>query len=105
MAPLSGQYSGYDGDSICDYCGYYSGHDSFCRFQQPLDIPRPPATRRSKTGRVLAIAGIFGSAHAGMCNMAFCDGSVHQISYGIAPTIHWQLGNRADGNAIDASMY
>jgi len=47
----------------------------------------------------------FGSAHAGMCNMAFCDGSVHQISYGIAPTIHWELGNRADGNAIDASMY
>ena len=47
----------------------------------------------------------FGSAHAGMCNMAFCDGSVHQISYGIAPVIHWELGNRADGNAIDASMY
>ncbi len=48
---------------------------------------------------------IFGSAHAGMCNMAFCDGSVHQISYGIAPHIHYQLGNRADGQAIDASMY
>ena len=42
---------------------------------------------------------------AGMCNMAFCDGSVHQISYGIAATIFSELGNRADGQAIDASMY
>jgi prepilin-type N-terminal cleavage/methylation domain-containing protein/prepilin-type processing-associated H-X9-DG protein len=47
----------------------------------------------------------FGSPHAGMCNMVFCDGSVHQISYGISHAIFGQLGNRADGGAIDASMY
>ena len=47
----------------------------------------------------------WGSPHAGMMNMAFCDGSVHQISYGISLTIFKQLCNRADGNAIDASMY
>jgi prepilin-type N-terminal cleavage/methylation domain-containing protein/prepilin-type processing-associated H-X9-DG protein len=47
----------------------------------------------------------FGSPHAGMCNMAFCDGSVHQISYGISHAVFGQLGNRADGIAIDASMY
>ena len=40
-----------------------------------------------------------------MCNMAFCDGSVHQISYGVSHTIFDQLSNRADGDAIDASMY
>ena len=39
----------------------------------------------------------FGSAHMGMCNMAFCDGSVHQISYGISGTVFGQLTNRADG--------
>jgi prepilin-type processing-associated H-X9-DG protein len=49
--------------------------------------------------------GYWGSVHAGMCNMAFCDGSVHQISYGIATKIMQQLCNRADGAAIDASMY
>jgi prepilin-type processing-associated H-X9-DG protein len=47
----------------------------------------------------------FGGPHAGMCNMAFCDGSVHQISYGISTDIFKQLCNRADGAAIDASMY
>jgi prepilin-type processing-associated H-X9-DG protein len=47
----------------------------------------------------------WGSAHAGMCNMAFCDGSVHQISYGISTTVFNQLCNRNDGAAIDASMY
>jgi prepilin-type N-terminal cleavage/methylation domain-containing protein/prepilin-type processing-associated H-X9-DG protein len=49
--------------------------------------------------------GAWGSAHAGMANMAFCDGSVHQISYGISSAIFKQLANRADGAAIDASMY
>jgi prepilin-type N-terminal cleavage/methylation domain-containing protein/prepilin-type processing-associated H-X9-DG protein len=49
--------------------------------------------------------GAWGSAHAGMANMAFCDGSVHQISYGISHGIFQQLCNRADGAAIDASMY
>ncbi len=47
----------------------------------------------------------FGSAHAGMFNMAFCDGSVHQISYGISGVIYMELGDRNDGIAIDASMY
>jgi prepilin-type N-terminal cleavage/methylation domain-containing protein/prepilin-type processing-associated H-X9-DG protein len=47
----------------------------------------------------------FGSAHAGMFNMAFCDGSVHQLSYGISQAIFKNLCNRADGAAIDASMY
>ena len=50
-------------------------------------------------------ADYWGSAHAGMCNMAFCDGSVHQISYGISTSIMTELCNRADGAAIDASMY
>ena len=37
--------------------------------------------------------------------MAFCDGSVHVISFFIDPTTHQRLANRRDGQAIDASKY
>ncbi len=45
---------------------------------------------------------IFGSAHATGFHMAFCDGSVQQMSYSIEATVHKNLGNRKDGSAIDA---
>ena len=47
----------------------------------------------------------FGSAHAASLNMAFCDGSVHSISYSIDPDVHNCLGCRNDGNMIDAKDY
>ena len=90
------------GDQWCDYTGY--GVDMIRFVCSEDNLPNSGYCPRQDC------AGFndhreFGSAHAGMCNMAFCDGSVHQISYGIAATIHQQLGNRADGQAIDASMY
>jgi prepilin-type N-terminal cleavage/methylation domain-containing protein/prepilin-type processing-associated H-X9-DG protein len=39
----------------------------------------------------------FGSAHASGCNTAFCDGSIHIISYSIDPVTHQTLGIRDDG--------
>ena len=47
----------------------------------------------------------FGSAHAGGFNMVFCDGSLHRISYGINETVHDYLGNRKDGQPIDAGKF
>ena len=47
----------------------------------------------------------FGSAHAGTLNMAFCDGSVHPITYEVAPSVHAQLADRMDGVTVDPSQY
>ena len=46
----------------------------------------------------------FGSAHSGGFNMAFCDGSIHSISYSIDRIIHSRLGDRRDGQPIDTSQ-
>lgn len=42
----------------------------------------------------------FGSAHASSLNMAFADGSVHRLHYGIDGNIHALLGSRKDGQMI-----
>jgi prepilin-type processing-associated H-X9-DG protein len=46
---------------------------------------------------------MFGSCHAGGCNMTLCDGSVRQISYGVSKTVFKNLGNRASGTPIDVT--
>jgi prepilin-type N-terminal cleavage/methylation domain-containing protein/prepilin-type processing-associated H-X9-DG protein len=47
----------------------------------------------------------FGCAHANGLHMAFCDGSVQMISYGIDQETHRRLCNRKDGMAIDGKKY
>ncbi len=47
----------------------------------------------------------FGSAHPSGFGMAFCDGSVHVISFFIDSTTNQRLANRRDGQAIDASKF
>ena len=42
----------------------------------------------------------FGSAHPAGCQMAMCDGSVRQISYGLDGEIHRRLANRKDGLTV-----
>jgi hypothetical protein len=45
----------------------------------------------------------FGSAHSGIFQMAFVDGSIRAVSYEISPELHRCLGNRYDGEEMDLS--
>lgn len=43
----------------------------------------------------------WGSAHPGGCNMVYCDGSVHTVSYEIDAKTNQHFANRADGETPD----
>jgi prepilin-type N-terminal cleavage/methylation domain-containing protein/prepilin-type processing-associated H-X9-DG protein len=60
----------------------------------------PP--RQDTPGLAGQIYWVFGSAHAVGANIAFCDGSTQMISYAIDQEIHRRLGNRKDGQVVDA---
>ena len=47
----------------------------------------------------------FGSAHSGVFQMAFCDGTVRTINYSIDGATHAILGHRSDGQAIAADAF
>lgn len=47
--------------------------------------------------------GSFGSAHTSGVNFVLADGSVHQIHYTIDSQVYRYLGNRRDGQSVEAS--
>ena len=53
----------------------------------------------------LGLFWVFGSPHAGNFNTAFCDGSIHQISYSIDLETHRRLAARNDRQAVDVSKF
>jgi prepilin-type N-terminal cleavage/methylation domain-containing protein len=82
--------NGLDGsDNTSMYSGFTS--DNY----RGSSIPPLPDT----PGNAVNHCG-FGSAHPGSWNAAFCDGSVHTMSYEIDPTLHTRLGSRADGIVV-----
>ncbi len=86
---------------FADDQGWDIGYDyDVCRWTDP---GTPPAQNTSGLGGGMDVN--FGSAHSEAFNMAFCDGSVHAISYSIDPEIHRRLGNRKDGLPVDSSQY
>ncbi len=88
-----------DGDDQSMYVGY--DFDT-CRWtKSTTDAKYPPVVDTPGISQRTS----FGSAHAGTCNFAFCDGSIHPISFSISEEVHRRLGNRMDGLAIDGSGF
>ena len=91
----------YDADNDTLFSGM--GDDNYrLTFDTPLndqsdaDLPaeQKPDTRRCR----------FGSAHVGVVNFVFCDGSTHTMSVTIDQTTHRYLGERDDGQTVDERM-
>jgi prepilin-type N-terminal cleavage/methylation domain-containing protein len=78
--------SAYSGDQE-DTCGWTA---------TPQGVDLPPSQDRSP----MAWPTRFGSAHPAVFIMAFADGSVRAISYGIRSDVHHLLGGRADGKVV-----
>jgi len=79
-----------------DDWGIYTGQQD-----DVVRLIRDPPVQDTIGGRLLPrYVESFGSAHASGAQMAFCDGSIHTISYDIDPKIHSYLGRRNDGEAI-----
>jgi prepilin-type N-terminal cleavage/methylation domain-containing protein/prepilin-type processing-associated H-X9-DG protein len=89
-------YNGMDGaDNESMYVGYDNdtNRSTYCPVPlKPNDYVATPMQDTPGSSDGLR----FGSAHAGSCNMSFCDGSVQTISYTIDPEAHRRLGNRQD---------
>jgi len=95
-------YDGADGaDNESMYCGYDNDIYRTTYYQNE----NPPSHNPMQDTSGYPDYCRFGSAHANGLHMAFCDGSVHMLSYSINPLVHKYLGNRKDGQTIDAKSF
>jgi prepilin-type N-terminal cleavage/methylation domain-containing protein/prepilin-type processing-associated H-X9-DG protein len=71
----------------------FSGHVQ--GIYKKTNLPPAPFRRGVASGA----PSEFGSRHANACGMAFCDGSVQNVSFSVSSTVHSALGTREGGEA------
>ena len=76
-------------------------HRPFDRDAAETDYAIPAAVYNN----IGAESDTFGSAHSGGIHAVFGDNSVHTISYDIDRNVFNFLGNRVDGQVVDASQW
>jgi prepilin-type N-terminal cleavage/methylation domain-containing protein/prepilin-type processing-associated H-X9-DG protein len=89
-------------ESECGSIGTDYGDNEFALVGDNADVSRWSNGKAMLDTPGWANFNIFGSAHLNGFQMAFCDGSVHLMNYGLDTTVHKYLGNRKDGRPIDA---
>jgi len=88
--PVAGYKTGEDrADNEHMYAGFNNDVNRTAYYEALRD--QPYAENRAS----------FGSAHPNTWNMLFADGSVHSISYDMFLEVHWRLGSRNDGKAVN----
>ena len=81
--------------------GNDSGDDRSAFHGADYDMLRWTATNALPDTPGYSNLDVFGSSHPGGWNAAFCDGSVHHLSYELDSTVHRYNGNRADGTSLE----
>jgi prepilin-type N-terminal cleavage/methylation domain-containing protein/prepilin-type processing-associated H-X9-DG protein len=106
---IPGSAGGDPGDTDGIFNGYKADSIRFADFQ-PIQDPRvatSPSTITFKSanttlGSMYALP--FGSAHTANMNVAFADGSVRAVSYGVNLTYFGYAANRNNTNAYDQTL-
>jgi prepilin-type N-terminal cleavage/methylation domain-containing protein len=88
----SGMFTGFEDDNFRS-AGFDPNRGGFS-FNPPM---------RNQRGYFPACT--FGSPHSTTWNAAYCDGSIHSISYDIEPLVHSYLGNRRDRQVFSATVF
>lgn len=90
----------YNANQPWNDAGWSAGHDhDVIRWTDNNASYAPLRDRAGVTGNLR-----FGSAHTNF-HMALCDGSVQSMTYSIDPEVHYNLGNRADGNSVSGDAF
>jgi prepilin-type N-terminal cleavage/methylation domain-containing protein len=92
----------YDtGQNINDNQGAYSGFNwDNCRVIKTGAPPSPDTPNTVGNNVNSAWASRFGSAHAGIWQVAYCDGAVSPLSYSLDLSVAIRLANRRDGKVV-----
>lgn len=100
----------YDGIECANDQGWDLGYDfdvnrwTYFDCNDPSGAASQEHQPRQDTPGYSGCMKAFGSAHFVGFQMAFCDGSVHLVSYSVDRETHRRLGNRKDRLPIDATQ-